>query len=74
MFLVLTYGQEKARGKSLYETSKRNSSKVLEDDPSKRAFDKEKDLGGIKIGHVQRKEMLKRASDFGSRFQSGSYL
>ena len=49
--------------------------KEKEDDPSKRAFDKEKDLGvGPRIGHAQKREMLNRAKDFGSRFEGGSYL
>jgi hypothetical protein len=30
-------------------------------------------LGG-RIGHVQKQDMLKRAGDFGSRFEKGSYL
>lgn len=66
--------QEKHRNKSLYDEHKKAVPKEKEDDPSKRAFDKEKDIGGVKIGHVQKKEMLKRASDFGSRFAKGSYL
>lgn len=46
-----------------------------EDDPSKRAFDREKDIaGGIKISNKQKKEMLDRAAQFGSRFSSGKYL
>ncbi|KAI1815217.1 hypothetical protein GGS20DRAFT_354706 [Poronia punctata] len=46
-----------------------------EDDPSKRAFDKEKDmkLGG-RIGASQRKELLNKAADFGGRFAKGKYL
>jgi hypothetical protein len=46
-----------------------------EDDPSKRAFDKEKDmkLGG-RIGASQRKELLNKAADFGGRFSKGKYL
>lgn len=46
-----------------------------EDDPSKRAFDREKDVGlGVKIGHSQKKEMLDRAANFGSKFAGGKYL
>lgn len=46
-----------------------------EDDPSKRAFDKEKDMGGgVKIGHKQRREMLGRAKEFGGRFEGGKFL
>ena len=46
-----------------------------DDDPSKRAFDREKDMGlGMKITASQRKELLNRASDFGGRFQKGNYL
>lgn len=46
-----------------------------DDDPSKRAFDREKDMGlGGKITASQRKELLNRASDFGGRFSKGNYL
>ena len=46
-----------------------------EDDPSKRVFDREKDMGsGMRIGNTQRKEMLNKASDFSSKFSGGSYL
>lgn len=49
--------------------------KEKEDDPSARAFDKEKDMGmGIKIGHAQKRELLTKAKDFGSRFEKGNYL
>jgi hypothetical protein len=49
--------------------------RIEEDDPSKRTFNREKDIaGGRKINHQQKKEMLNRAADFGSRFSSGSYL
>ncbi|KAI1752681.1 hypothetical protein F4782DRAFT_499694 [Xylaria castorea] len=46
-----------------------------EDDPSKRAFDKEKDmkLGG-RIGASQRRELLNKAANFGGRFDKGKYL
>jgi len=65
---------DKNRSKSLYSDHKARG-KYEEDDPSKRAFDREKDIaGGVKINHQQKKEMLQRASDFGSRFSSGSYL
>lgn len=45
------------------------------DDPSKRAFDKEKDmkLGG-RITASQRKEFLNKSADFGGRFAKGKYL
>jgi len=66
---------EKNRVKSLYDQHKESSTQVEEDDPSKRAFDYEKDIaGGIKIGHAQRKDMLNRARDFSSRFSGGGYL
>jgi hypothetical protein len=46
-----------------------------EDDPSKRAFDRDKDMGaGMRIGHAQRREMLNKASGYSSKFQGGSYL
>ena len=66
---------ERNRGRSLMEEHKNALPKVKEDDPSKRAFDKEKDIGlGGRIGHVQKREMLGKAADFGSRFQKGKYL
>ncbi len=79
--LVLTKPnqQEKNRNTSLYTEhntkSKTKAVKEKEDDPSKRSFDKEKDIrGGIKIGHAQKKELLNKAADFGSRFAGGNYL
>jgi hypothetical protein len=66
---------EKNRGRSLMEEHKKAIPKEKEDDPSKRAFDKEKDMAlGGRIGHVQKKQMLKQAGDFGSRFERGSFL
>jgi hypothetical protein len=66
---------DKNRAKSLYDEHKKATPKEKEDDPSKRSFDKEKDMGlGGRIGHVQKQDMLKRAGDFGSRFERGSYL
>ncbi|KFX96639.1 hypothetical protein O988_05232, partial [Pseudogymnoascus sp. VKM F-3808] len=67
---------ERNRGKSLVEEhTGRNGGKEKEDDPSKRGFDKEKDMGlGARIGHVQKQDMLRRAGDFGDRFQKGKFL
>jgi hypothetical protein len=66
---------EKNRGQSLMEQHKKAVPKEAEDDPSKRAFDKEKDMAlGGRIGHVEKKQMLKQAGDFGSRFERGSFL
>lgn len=65
---------EQARGKSLYEHHQKISKKE-DDDPSKRTFDYQKDMGGGKtVGHTQKREMLNRAKDFGSKFSGGSYL
>ncbi|KAI0849574.1 hypothetical protein F5Y00DRAFT_53953 [Daldinia vernicosa] len=72
---------EATRGRSLYEEhqASRQGRKLQteeeEDDPSKRAFDREKDmkLGG-RIGTAQRRELLNRAADFGGRFAKGKYL
>jgi hypothetical protein len=67
---------DSSRGKSLMEQHvQKGTGKEKEDDPSKRKFDYEKDMGaGMKIGNKQRNELLKRAKDFGDRFSSGSYL
>lgn len=68
---------EKNRGRSLVDehSGKAGGGKEKEDDPSKRGFDKEKDMGlGGRINHVQKKDMLKRAGDFGQRFERGKFL
>lgn len=65
-----------ARGPSLMEQHKVGKGKEAEDDdPSKRSFDREKDMGAaMKIGQRQREEMVKKAGGFGGKFQGGSYL
>lgn len=82
---------EQTRGKSLYEEHQAAKKKGKasagsgggsgkqddeeDDDPSKRAFDREKDMAlGGKITASQRKVLLNRASDFGGRFSKGNYL
>ncbi|KAK5663774.1 hypothetical protein OQA88_4205 [Cercophora sp. LCS_1] len=46
-----------------------------EDDPSKRAFDWEKDMKvGGQISNSQRRQLLNKAANFGGRFQKGSFL
>ncbi|TGZ81831.1 hypothetical protein EX30DRAFT_330437 [Ascodesmis nigricans] len=65
---------EKHRKTTLMDEHK-SRAMYTEDDPSKRAFDREKDIaGGVKISNKQKKEMLDRASDFQSRFSAGKYL
>ncbi|KAH9883675.1 hypothetical protein F4778DRAFT_621261 [Xylariomycetidae sp. FL2044] len=73
---------EATRGRSLYEEHQREKGgrgtgqiQEEEDDPSKRAFDREKDmrLGG-KINTAQRRQLLNKAADFGGRFAKGKYL
>lgn len=66
---------EKNRGGSLVAEHQKGTTKEKEDDPSARAFDKEKDmkLGG-QVGYKQKKEMFQKARDMGSRFAGGSYL
>lgn len=68
---------DKNRGKSLLEehSGRNGGGKEKEDDPSKRGFDKEKDMGlGGRISHVQKRDMLNRAGDFGQRFERGKFL
>lgn len=63
------------RPASLYSEHQKRPRKEQEDDPSARAFDREKDLvRGTKIGRAQKQDMLNRAADFGERFTKGSYL
>ena len=65
-----------ARGKSLVEQHQdKGMGKEKEDDPSKRAFDYEKDMAITgNINHKQRREMLSKSKGFGDRFSSGSFL
>ncbi|KAI9727998.1 MAG: hypothetical protein M1828_005403 [Chrysothrix sp. TS-e1954] len=66
---------DKQSTKSLYEQHQKSAAKKEEDDPSLRAFSYEKDVAkGPKLGYTQKKEMMNRAADFGSKFSSGSYL
>lgn len=62
------------RGPSLYEAHQKGKT-IEEDDPSARAFDREKDIaGGLQINATKRREMMKKSSDFNSRFSSARYL
>ncbi|RDW70793.1 GPALPP motifs-containing protein 1 [Aspergillus mulundensis] len=73
---------ERVRGEealSLVEDKKRKDkqkgNKEEEDDPSKRAFDKEKDMAlSSSLTNAQRREMMSKAADFGSRFSKGKFL
>ena len=67
---------EAARGKSLVDQhTEKGTGKEKEDDPSKRAFDYEKDMAvSGTVTNKQRREMLSKSKDFSSRFSSGSYL
>ena len=80
---IREYNEQTKRGGSLVSEHQSSEKKRRqkgeegeeEDDPSARAFDKEKDMKvGGQIGHVQKREMLRKARDMGSRFSGGSYL
>ncbi|TLS28987.1 hypothetical protein PpBr36_00739 [Pyricularia pennisetigena] len=70
------------RGKSLYEEHQANRkagggarTAGEEDDPSKRAFDREKDMAvGGRVTNAQMRDLRKQAADFGGRFSKGKYL
>ncbi|KAM0516323.1 hypothetical protein ACHAPE_005470 [Trichoderma viride] len=71
------------RGKTLLEEHQGEKKKAgpaarpedEEDDPSKRAFDREKDMAvGGRITATQRKELINKSANFGGRFQKGSFL
>jgi hypothetical protein len=74
------------RGKTLLEEHQGGKKKAVaagavlreedeEDDPSKRAFDKEKDMAiGGRITATQRRELVNKSANFGGRFQKGSFL
>lgn len=63
-------------GPSLMEQhEKTKGPEAVDDDPSKRAFDREKDMGaGGRISKAQKKEMLNKAAGFAEKFAGGSYL
>jgi hypothetical protein len=65
-----------ARGLSLVEQHEaKGTGKEKEDDPSKRAFDYEKDMAVIgTASHKQRRDMLNKSKGFGDRFSSGNFL
>ncbi len=64
-----------ARGPSLYNSHQKKDTVEKDDDPSARAFDREKDVGGgLQINGTQRRDLLKKAGDFSSRFSSAKYL
>lgn len=67
---------ENLRGPSLMDQHKQATKDAeTEDDPSKRAFDREKDMGhGGRMSSVQKKEMLNKAAGFSGKFSGGSYL
>ncbi|GAB0135883.1 hypothetical protein EsDP_00004205 [Epichloe bromicola] len=72
------------RGKSLYDEHSQTRKHAAassgakiedDDDPSKRAFDREKDMAvGAKIGTKARTELISKSANFGARFQKGSFL
>jgi hypothetical protein len=68
------FSQEKARGPSLMDQHQGRKPEHAEDDPSARAFDREKDMGMGGIGRTQKKELLKQAGGFSSKFSGGSFL
>lgn len=60
---------------SRLESPAHRKEKEEENDPSMRAFDREKDMAlSSRISHAQRREMMDRASDYNSRFTKGSFL
>ncbi|KAJ5742162.1 hypothetical protein N7533_011571 [Penicillium manginii] len=65
---------DRAAKKTRLEKSE-SKRKEEEDDPSTRAFDREKDMAvSSKISNSQRREMVSKASDYSSRFSKGSFL
>ncbi|KAK3694547.1 hypothetical protein B0T22DRAFT_533576 [Podospora appendiculata] len=72
--LVEEHEAARAAGKRLGGKGKKGEDDD-EDDPSKRAFDREKDMAiGGRLDNSKRRELLTRAADFGGRFQKGNYL
>ena len=73
---LLTSRQDSTtRGPSLLEQHQKSKGTEAEDDPSKRAFDREKDMASSsRISSTQKRQMLNEASDFSGKFSGGSYL
>lgn len=72
---MLTLASQEKRGPSLMEQhEKTKGPEAVDDDPSKRAFDREKDMGGKTISSSQKREMLNKAAGFAGKFSGGSYL
>jgi hypothetical protein len=72
--LIRSSPQDRAAKKTRLEKSE-SKRKEEEDDPSTRAFDREKDMAvSSKISNSQRREMVSKASDYSSRFSKGSFL
>ncbi|KAL5113690.1 hypothetical protein ACEQ8H_008419 [Pleosporales sp. CAS-2024a] len=65
-----------ARGKSLVEQhAEKGTAKHKEDDPSKRAFDYEKDMAVVgTANNKQRRELLAKSKGFSDRFARGTFL
>lgn len=65
----------KQRGPSLYDAHQKGQNAEVDDDPSARAFDREKDIGGgLQINATKRRDMLKKSADFDSRFSRAKQL
>lgn len=64
------------RKDTLYDNFQHQSRNVSkDDDPSMRTFDREKDMAlSSRLSSSQRREMLDRAANFGSRFTKGKFL
>ena len=75
---VRAFNEKERRGRSLLDEhagGKGRREREKEDDPTKRAFDREKDVGlGGKVGYKAKGEMVARAKDMGGRFAGGRYL
>jgi hypothetical protein len=73
---LLTRTLQEQRGPSLLEQHRHiKGAEAEDDDPSKRAFDREKDMGsGGRISSTQKKEMLNKAAGFAGKFSGGTYL
>lgn len=68
--------QDSRKAESLYKASQSaTEAATKDDDPSARAFDREKDLAlNPKMSAAQRREVVNKAADFGSRFTKGKFL
>ena len=72
--ILIACAQDRTKKNTRLE-SQNHTRKDEDDDPSSRAFDREKDMAiSSKISNAQRREMVDKAGGYSSRFKKGNFL